>query len=721
MPSLLETLNALLDRHHAADTLATRIGGEPSDTEAAIGPALARVIDGLATLAASNHGAYVVGGLVDQYDAPLADELDQYLVEGSAGPGNVILDRVFGAERGLVVIGLASALGQAPSLVGRLLPLLAPLVTAELSRRRDRSGLDERAVAELLAADQAEIAQAGVLEGTSFADSGLAGRSAPPRRSRRLARPPEPVNELMAEEGDVVRATGAITTIDLDRDRDVDCDSDVDTAEPDRAGSDTAGPATADPARSSQPTPPSGDSTPIDPAPPATGGGGAAGDGSDPSDETDGTDETDADVQAGPEIEIEPEIDSAPTAEPETAPVEAAESVDGTAGTAVEPESSVVADADADAGAETEPEATSETDVAVRPSAVPEHHETDTDSDTDTESDSASGTGTRGGAPEAGTPEEVAPATGPADARGTALAWLGWAVGAVVLVLLLAWLLSTCAGPPAEPTETATVIDIGGAGVSAAPAAASPAGPALGAEAAPTTEVPVAPIVPEVSGRPSITRPDLVAAVESTLAGTEVEGRVDGSTVTLIGTVADARTRDDFEARVAVLLGVESVDNQLVVVASPEAASAADAETAAGIVAEPDPVAPPAEVAPDTPAPPVGSTLNALLDLAPITFAPSSADLTDEGRAVVDQVAVHLLRNVGLIIAIDGHTDDDGAEVANLELSQRRAEAVQARLVAAGVEAGRLVAVGHGEVEPKVPNDSLDNKAINRRIEFTVR
>ena len=55
---------------------------------------------------------------------------------------------------------------------------------------------------------------------------------------------------------------------------------------------------------------------------------------------------------------------------------------------------------------------------------------------------------------------------------------------------------------------------------------------------------------------------------------------------------------------------------------------------------------------------------------------------------------------------------------SNQKLSQRRAEAVKDWLVQNGINLGRLTAVGYGEENPTVPNDSPENRAKNRRIEF---
>lgn len=70
-------------------------------------------------------------------------------------------------------------------------------------------------------------------------------------------------------------------------------------------------------------------------------------------------------------------------------------------------------------------------------------------------------------------------------------------------------------------------------------------------------------------------------------------------------------------------------------------------------------------------------------------------------------------------VKIVGHTDADGQDAANLDLSKRRAASVKTELVKTfGVKGDRLVTDGAGETQPVAPNDTPSNKALNRRVEF---
>jgi outer membrane protein OmpA-like peptidoglycan-associated protein len=71
-------------------------------------------------------------------------------------------------------------------------------------------------------------------------------------------------------------------------------------------------------------------------------------------------------------------------------------------------------------------------------------------------------------------------------------------------------------------------------------------------------------------------------------------------------------------------------------------------------------------------------------------------------------------------VEVSGHTDSDGDDASNLDLSQRRSDAVKRYLEGKGVKAERLVAVGYGETKPIDKNSSSKGKANNRRVEFNL-
>jgi OmpA-OmpF porin, OOP family len=90
-----------------------------------------------------------------------------------------------------------------------------------------------------------------------------------------------------------------------------------------------------------------------------------------------------------------------------------------------------------------------------------------------------------------------------------------------------------------------------------------------------------------------------------------------------------------------------------------------------------------------------------------------------ESYATLKEIATALNENPDVRIKITGHTDSDGADEANLDLSRRRAESVKNELGKTfGIDLSRLDTEGMGETVPIAPNDSPVNKALNRRVEF---
>jgi OOP family OmpA-OmpF porin len=102
-----------------------------------------------------------------------------------------------------------------------------------------------------------------------------------------------------------------------------------------------------------------------------------------------------------------------------------------------------------------------------------------------------------------------------------------------------------------------------------------------------------------------------------------------------------------------------------------------------------------------------------------ILFDINSDKLKPESYATLKMISDILKENPAIRVQVVGHTDSDGDDASNLDLSKRRGASVKNELVANfGVDASRLETDGKGENEPVAENNTSANKAKNRRVEF---
>lgn len=104
-----------------------------------------------------------------------------------------------------------------------------------------------------------------------------------------------------------------------------------------------------------------------------------------------------------------------------------------------------------------------------------------------------------------------------------------------------------------------------------------------------------------------------------------------------------------------------------------------------------------------------------------VFFDSDKYDLKPESTVELDKLVDFLNKNLSVNIEITGHTDSDGDDTRNMALSDNRAKAVMKYLVDKGIRAARITAKGYGETKPLVKNDTPENKAQNRRVEFEVK
>ncbi len=103
---------------------------------------------------------------------------------------------------------------------------------------------------------------------------------------------------------------------------------------------------------------------------------------------------------------------------------------------------------------------------------------------------------------------------------------------------------------------------------------------------------------------------------------------------------------------------------------------------------------------------------------AQVYFASGSAEPKPGLSPFLHKIAAAVAADPSLSVSVEGHTDSDGPDAYNLELSRRRAERVGELLSTSGCPRARLTAEGHGETRPLFPNTSEANKRRNRRVEI---
>ncbi|MEM1055325.1 MAG: OmpA family protein [Bacteroidota bacterium] len=106
-----------------------------------------------------------------------------------------------------------------------------------------------------------------------------------------------------------------------------------------------------------------------------------------------------------------------------------------------------------------------------------------------------------------------------------------------------------------------------------------------------------------------------------------------------------------------------------------------------------------------------------LIETTAIRFDFGSDRLRPESTGILNEMA-DLLGSTTGPVQIEGHTDSDGSDAFNQDLSERRARAVRQYLVRRGVESSRLTAVGFGESHPVADNGTMEGRAQNRRVGF---
>ena len=124
----------------------------------------------------------------------------------------------------------------------------------------------------------------------------------------------------------------------------------------------------------------------------------------------------------------------------------------------------------------------------------------------------------------------------------------------------------------------------------------------------------------------------------------------------------------------------------------------------------------------------VKARFGAALDAQPLPpaqftlyFVEGKDEFTEESRRVIDGIFAEIAKRPVPDVLVIGHTDKVGSDPFNDQLSRQRAEVVRNALLARGIAADKVVAIGRGKREPVVPTADGVAEPRNRRVEIQVR
>jgi outer membrane protein OmpA-like peptidoglycan-associated protein len=109
-----------------------------------------------------------------------------------------------------------------------------------------------------------------------------------------------------------------------------------------------------------------------------------------------------------------------------------------------------------------------------------------------------------------------------------------------------------------------------------------------------------------------------------------------------------------------------------------------------------------------------------VLTLGDVLFDTGKANLNPGATRKLDQLAQFLTEHADRRIQIDGFTDSVGTDSYNLDLSQRRADAVRSALQGRDIESARIATQGYGKEFPVASNADSSGRQLNRRVEVTI-
>ena len=169
MSSLMEMITQQLTDDRRVDQLSGQLGADQASTRNALGAALPLLMGALARNTGDQNGAKALDRALEKHDGGILDNLDGFLQAPDVEDGNGILRHMLGNKRSNVETGVSKASGLDPSMVAKLLPMLAPVVLGALGRQKRQANLNAEGLAGMLGTERQQLEQAhpamGMLQG----------------------------------------------------------------------------------------------------------------------------------------------------------------------------------------------------------------------------------------------------------------------------------------------------------------------------------------------------------------------------------------------------------------------------------------------------------------------------------------------------------------------------------------------------------------------------
>lgn len=112
--------------------------------------------------------------------------------------------------------------------------------------------------------------------------------------------------------------------------------------------------------------------------------------------------------------------------------------------------------------------------------------------------------------------------------------------------------------------------------------------------------------------------------------------------------------------------------------------------------------------------------IGAVVRLNNVFFDFDKFNLRPESFVELDRVVQLLKENPSIEIEMSAHTDSFGSDDYNFTLSDNRAKSVREYILSKGIAPSRIISQGYGETKPEAPNDTPENRQLNRRVEFKI-